>query len=520
MSNVKNITRVYLLNVPLENDYKNTLFFDNPTHQENYFKSRIVARFSDFNYQRKEETIKLPDYDDNHLSTSYDDLIKLGVNYVMYQNTKHSNKWFYAFIKDIRYFSEGKTDIDIELDVIQTWYFDYTIKESFVEREHVDDDTVGLHIQPENLETGEYISILNSNVDFGEMYIVIGTTHDGIENVQGGIYGGCYSGVKYLYYKRSNYSEVNEFLDKLANDAKSEAITSIFIVPEFLVKGYEQTDDGVVDGSFQSHNMKFTIGKNVLGGMLGSYSPHNKKLLTYPFNYLLVSNNNGGSAVYRYEDFDSDNCDFEIDGTICPGGSIKISPCNYKGVAKNVEESLNGGKYPICNWNTDVYTNWLTQNSMNLALSKTAGALSIATGVATLNAEAVSSGLFGIANVMAQKYQQSLTPPQAEGNINCGDVLTAMGNNSISMYQMTIKEQTAILIDKFFDMFGYQVNHVKVPNYNHRDEYWYTKTININIDGAIPNMDMQKIKDCYNNGITFWRNPGNIQDYSVTNGIL
>ena len=69
-------------------------------------------------------------------------------------------------------------------------------------------------------------------------------------------------------------------------------------------------------------------------------------------------------------------------------------------------------------------------------------------------------------------------------------------------------------------MFGYQVNHVKVPNYNHRDGYWYTKTQNINIDGAIPMNDMEKIKKCYNDGITFWRDPGTIQDYSISNDII
>jgi hypothetical protein len=69
-------------------------------------------------------------------------------------------------------------------------------------------------------------------------------------------------------------------------------------------------------------------------------------------------------------------------------------------------------------------------------------------------------------------------------------------------------------------MYGYKVNIVKTPNKAHRSRYWYTKTIDVNIDGAIPNMDMQKIKDCYNRGITFWRNDKEIQDYSLSNTIV
>ena len=36
-----NISQVYLLNVPLEDDMKNTLYFANATSQHNYFSSNI-----------------------------------------------------------------------------------------------------------------------------------------------------------------------------------------------------------------------------------------------------------------------------------------------------------------------------------------------------------------------------------------------------------------------------------------------------------------------------------------------
>jgi hypothetical protein len=69
-------------------------------------------------------------------------------------------------------------------------------------------------------------------------------------------------------------------------------------------------------------------------------------------------------------------------------------------------------------------------------------------------------------------------------------------------------------------MFGYKVNRVKVPNKAHRSRFWYTKTIDVNIDGNIPNNDLQVIKNCYNNGITFWRNVAEIQNYSLSNDIV
>lgn len=43
------------------------------------------------------------------------------------------------------------------------------------------------------------------------------------------------------------------------------------------------------------------------------------------------------------------------------------------------------GKFPICNWDTDVYTNWLTQNGVNIGLSVAGSALSITASAVTGN---------------------------------------------------------------------------------------------------------------------------------------
>lgn len=198
-------------------------------------------------------------------------------------------------------------------------------------------------------------------------------------------------------------------------------------------------------------------------------------------------------------------------------------PYRYNGEERNDEEGLNLGKFPVLNWTSDVYTNWLTQNGVNIAVSLGTSALQVAGGIglaatgggALAGGGMVASGLGGVAGSLGEIYSHSLQPPQAQGNLNCGDVITATGDNDFHFYDMTIKEEFARIIDDYFDMFGYKVNRVKVPFVEHRPYYWYTKTIDVNIDGAIPGTDMQKIKDCYNRGITFWKVTEKIGDYSV-----
>ena len=535
-----NITKVYLLHVPLENDYKHTLIFETAGAQQSYFQSKTVKSYTDFSYQRKDNVIRVPE--------QYDTV--LNCNYVMYQNKAYSDKWFYAFITDIKYVNDDRTDISIETDVLQTWHFDYQVQTSFIERMHVFDDDIGKHTIPEQLETGEYVANdMNTSMPLRGYTFILSTTLDlnsrtdneKFSPAVGGMYGGIYSGLKYYV---CSPSQINTILEEVAGEGQSDGIVSIFAAPSMYVMNTEMPEGG------KYHELKNDSTSSVIYHLwtdtndisaehnpikkpetINGYTPKNNKLFTFPYCYLLVSNNSGGAAVYHYEKFknpsDDTECPFIIYGAITPGMSIRAIPQHYNGVAMNNEEGLNAGKYPICNWNTDVYTNWLTQNAVNIGISLGSSVFQIAGGLAMgvtpggqlLGAGAVGSGALSIASTLGEVYSHSLQPPQAEGNLNSGDVTFSAGFNNFRAYQMTIKSEYARMIDDYFTMYGYKVNHVGKPVHWLRENFWYFKTIDVNIDGAIPMVDMQKIKDCWNNGITFWSNPANIGNYRVSNNI-
>lgn len=516
-----NITKVYLLNVPLESDYTHTLYFSSASAQQSYFAGRIQRSYTDFNYQRKDNIIRVEEHFDNLINC----------NYVMYQNTAHSNKWYYAFINNIEYVNDGRSDIHIETDVLQTYAFDYTVKSSFVEREHVKSDTIGEHTVPEGLELGEYVAnvhIKDTNLKPANM-IVMGSTvlpsgEGGYDKASiGGTYNGVYSGSRYYGYPAAS---ITQTLQTMADNGAGDAVTSLFLCPSFL---QEQAGGGPIAESQEAASYTFSVVKPT---KLDGYTPKNKKLLTYPYHYLLASNGNGGSAIYEYEHFASNTCKFVTYGVLTPGCSIRMIPTIYKGCQLPENEGLNLGKYPQCNWATDQYTNWLTQNGVNIATSLvTAGANIFAgakmgtmtggpTGAIVGAVVGGASGVAGIATTMQEVRNADRVPPQSQGNINCGDVVTATGDNTFHYYKMSIKAEYAKIIDGYFTAFGYKVNAIKVPNKAHRSSYWFTKCIDVNITGAIPQQDLLKIKACYNKGVTFWRSASNIKDYSVENTIV
>lgn len=530
-------TKLYLLNVPLDNDYQHTLVFQDKSLQEEFFKSRIVKTFTDFNYQRKDEFIRVPDHFDNLLNC----------NYVMYQNSAFNNKWFYAFITDIKFVDNGRSDIFIETDVIQTWQFDYNVGISFVEREHVNDDSVGAHTIPENLQLGEYICnnmIQDDNLEKAP-FVVMGSTSrlnsDGeIEKAVGGYHGGVFSGVRYYVYKfvdtsdgeTEQYKHISDVLQDLTDGGSEDAVSSLFMAPRFLINETFNVEGDVISTP-EPKSYTFTIQKPT---RVDNYKPKNNKLLTYPFSYLMVSNGNGANAIYHYELFGFDTTEtdlnFMVYGVLTPGCSIRMIPAFYKGAQTPESEGLNLGKFPQCNWATDQFTNWLTQNGVNIATSIISGVGSVAMGVGSGAMVggipgAIVGGITGafsggssIASTLNEVYKAERVPPQAHGNLNCGDVVFAHGDNTFTYYQMSIKEEYAKIIDDYFDMYGYKVNALKVPNKWHRGNYWYTKLIDANIQGAIPKKDLNKIKQIYNTGITFWRSINTFRNYEEGNAIL
>ena len=526
-----NISKVYLMNVPLEDDMRNTLYFANATAQQTYFSGNISKTYADVSYQSDTRTFRCKD--------QYDTV--RNYNYLMYQNTAYSNKWFYCFIKKVEYVSDGYTDIIFEVDPIQTFMFDITVKPSFIEREHTNNDTIGNNTVPEQLEMGDYVEnnlspTIAFNYGLGYTAIAMGCTKfpDRFDNTPINV-GGIPDGLLYLGF--NSMSDFKTVVRIFNDEGHGDYINCIFIVPSSCFSNYISVTGYNTSSGIYSFHVSYQYSPTIeasaevtTNNLLGnSYSPRNKKLLTYPFRYLQMSNLNGSVANYHYEYFKNNDGTidttplFHLKGYATPGCDMKVYPRSYKNIAHNYDEGLSFAKLPVGSWTSDVFTNWLTQNGVNIATGFVADIASVGIGLATAPAGGgvgITSGIMGIANKVGQIYEHSMQPPQAEGGINVGSASYSWGNSAICFKHMCIKEEYARIIDDFFDMYGYATHRVKTPNTNHRENWWYTKTINANIIGNVPNDYLNKIKDAYNNGITFWKNASNFLNYSVSNGIV
>jgi hypothetical protein len=497
---------VYLCSTPLNKSSKNQLTFGSAAAQSTYFSGTMRHSYNGLRYVRKDNILNVP----AHIDDIND------CNYIMYKNTAYTSKWFYAYVDKMEYVSDTCTAVYMSTDAYQTWMFELTVLPSFVVREHVTDDTIGLHTIDEGLNVGEIVNDSAGNLLSGNTVLVVATTWDTTDHY-GGQFAKNFSGYAHKVFSRTDLGGLQAWLIDVATAGKSDAIGFMFLAPVEAVPGYNSGDlflskDSVFD------TQTLAIQYDTLNG----YTPKNNKLYTHPYSFLYLTNNNGTAAIYKYEDFTAPivagekSIEFSMVTGLVPGGCVSLTPLYYKGIHYNYDESIAMGDYPLCSWVTDFYSNWLAQNGFQNAVSIGSGILSTVVGGVTGNAVGVAGGLLSVAASIGNFVQADIQPNQAKGG-GKSNINTARYSNFFTFIQKCAKAENLKVIDNFFEMYGYKVNDVKVPNITGRPYWNYIQTIDCNVKGGIPDGDLSEIKAMFDGGVTFWHNTAHFCDYSQDN---
>lgn len=476
-----------------------------------------------------------------------------GCNYMMFQNPP-DNMWWYAFIISVDYVNDTTCQVNFEIDVLQTWLVGMKLTECYVEREHVNDDTVGANILDEPVSTGElkYLATdgcteLNTLDVVVESAVKPKVNDDGSvsqDDSVGGFIGQYYCGCNKFIWS-NGLAGLSDFLLQLNLCGAGSSISSIYLYPHALVPGSwnVNSDKGIFTSGGQSLAIPSSIvwaPSTTVGTTLDGYTPKNKKLLTYPYNFLRVTTYRGTYHDYRYEFFDGDP-EFNVWGLPDPTADLYCAPNGYNGMGGFNVEYVNLGGYAMASWTYNAYQNWLAQNSGSNLMNLISGAASVIGGVAlagataggslavsgsTIAAAAAGSGSAGmiaggvgsLAGTAGGYINAQHAPDKIMGTTSAA-ALTAYGLNTFFAYRMGVRAQIARVIDEFFSMYGYEVDTVKVPNFTGRAHWNYVKTRNACMRGEAPATDMSRINALLDSGVTFWHD-ADVGNYSQDNPIV
>lgn len=545
-------TALRLLSVPIESDYRNTLWFPDRTTQTNYFLGKTIKTFESFQYIKKDNTIVV---------NGEVDLMYNG-NYIMYQNNNFTNKWFYAFINRIEWASNSSVRLYVSTDVIQTWFFDITYYQSYVDRCHSDTDTAGDNIVPEDFSSATGMGYYQvGSQDMTPNFITLFSTASpsGTPN-NGTVENGIFSGAgKLISVNIDSVSTLKGHLDDFVNQGTANAVSRIQQSPLNRPKSV----------SYSKHPSHIDCLTNA---GLQTYTPTNKKLLSGAFITAYVQMY-GQEITFNPEAINGTSITLNI-GVDETTGTVGIIVDNYGN--SNITAMTLTAVIPESTWAYNQYKNdynlhagsnaiynrragverstgrntaalktaiagieaasttanqFSTFNLAKIALGGVGGAVGSALSSA---AQIAQSGLgtyeayqnqkiwqFGVDEISQDLtyITESYNSP-AVGGVASSNIYITTGKTALSYGFKVPPLDIVKRCDKFLTVYGYKQSEYRNINLHARASWTYIKTNGLNATGNFPDDDMNIIKRVFDNGVFFWSYSATFGNFDQPNDIV
>lgn len=490
----------FIQGVRLDASYEHTYYFASEGAQASFFSGKVVRSLTNQSYSRKQKDLMV--------NIRADDIYNCG--YLRFQNTSFGNKWFYAFINEIEYVSNDVSRVSYEIDVIQTWFFDFSLNGNFVERIHTQSDDLFEHVEPDISPFGDnYVFTKRTEKNYSNLKVCLQAASNPAGRINGITRNNIYSQLHVIdNLSVTDTTQLNEILN-VDYVGRLDAIVNLFEYPVFI-DGATATDPASESYSYPADTVT-----------LDNYQIVNKKCLCYPYNFLIVSNNQGGNVELRFEDFngaEQGNFTFSILGVKFPTPEMLCYPKNHKRLANDYDYGLTLNNFPTCCFSGNAYTNYLAQNQNSIAISNLMGGVNFANSIASKNYEGAANMIGGVAMDYAKNLDMMHQPASCKGHLNSVGMIASLNRYGYTFYQKCLHSTLMRQVDDYFTKYGYAINRiVNSINRAARPFYTYVKLQNASIYGNVPANDCRKIESIHNNGITYWKSTATIGDYTQNN---
>lgn len=372
-----------------------------------------------------------------------------------------------------------------------------------------------------------------------------------------------------------------QFINGLNTLGKADCIVSLRLVPTLLLNAgvdFSSNDKEYVIASNSQSQTGYSVWQTgfttseMTTYETNDYTPKNFKLNVYPYNYIVVNNNDGNSKIYKPQYMN--NYIFKAKKNVF-SGTVVLFPTGMRGYTKDKNNNdidvstLGVSKNISANipYVTEQYKNWMANNTLARYVSNLNFAtenVKSATGIAfsgnnsgfQFGSEPVkgkkesqesfdkrvtqyNNSLSQNIGLMKQNYFENkasslinlgvsnlsrvtdkimevsnakLLPSQLSGNIDdlLGYCSKCYGYN---IYRMSVCKTVRQRIDDYFSVYGYKISDWQKPQLKVRQKWTFIKTAGCAVVGDIPKDFESAIDQIFDNGITFWNDTANFMDY-------
>ena len=247
------------------------------------------------------------------------------------------------------------------------------------------------------------------------------------------------------------------------------------------------------------------------------------KLLCAPYRYNLLTDWRSNPVVYKNEYIAPDKIEVDFSYALSYNAPFRYWLKGYKHDPEGRYTTLSQPialEFPII---SDAYYTYMLQNKNTIQANLTNAIISAAStavsgaisggGMGGVGGAifggvtgAISGGLNVQAQIRSETAKQRDLHAKPDALISQTDSAFNINDNSTDLmfYRMKICCVNEEIIAEIFNMNGYKVNRLDIPNTRSRVRFNYIQTLGANIVGSINQADLLKIREIYDRGVTIW----------------
>lgn len=540
-------TTLYVGVAPWNSDLKNVQSYASRAEQISTIQGLLSHKYEHINIIRRDSDLILKGVNE--------DLTQC--NYLMYQNADISNKWYFAFIDNVKYNSLNSVIISHTIDVWQTYQFDITYYKNLILRSHVakSTDTVGRWLAPEPINvapeferkhnvfndlswTPQYVlhstSVFNNTT---KKYEYKGNGTGATLSAEYGIFVNNDDDVQTVVKKygklsaaealKSNdddeYSNwisdllTGQTIDKAVKLISTTSISQLQDHRDELI-GLYAIPSWVHDGSnkyatnaITSKSVSVTLPTSTLAC---GYAPRNKKMLSSLCKAYLFYNENGFKLPLKPELFTSGSPSFTVKSTELSTNGFILQIGSYADYTAKTNK---------ISYRCENRLGYDANTGLDKVLNTLTSAVGVVNAVGSVASQAFAGNVGGAVQGAVGAVQQSINMIDALGQrgVNTGasgDIMSITEKRAMPVFaDVSPTEAQCRYIDDYLDVYGYAINEIgKISSYMKNRSNWnYIQVANCNIKVSAPNDDVNKLKQMFESGVTIWHK--NFGDYDQAN---
>lgn len=452
----------------------------------------------------------------------------------------------YAFIDDIKWVNVNCVAIKASIDVFRTYLSRIQFRPCIMERSHYyqgSDEKIGANLYDEPVSEAVYYKRAEFIIDeLKNLCAVMYTLPTGSAiNIRE--FGSVFTQFNAIKFSQPfNVSQIASTMQ-----GQSGRVQSFVLLPDFMVlegAGYPQ----IITKTFKYPSR------------IESYTPRNKKLLTFPYIFHEAVTPSGQKQQYRLEltmanPTEGADIEYKLAGlSTAQDNKLWFYPNYYNGY-------IAGGEYPNLSINEGALTftsfpelpvssaSWeatINNGSIFNILSGLCSTVMVGGSMASVStmgqigramengvepsdfslSGAASAGLLMVAGaelnaILSLKGLQKQSSQVSGGSTGLADFMT--GNAPFTLSLVHITEDYAKTLDNFFDVYGYRDPNLRTVNIKLRPHWCYWKSTGICAFGfqndktkgteVVPAWAIREINLALMNGVTFWNTDDVLGDY-------